>query len=1401
MNMHSWIRKLFARPITSRICYRPRLEALEDRNAPAIIPVTTLDDSGAHSLRQAILDANATSAEADTISIQVTGTINLTSGLPALSTNINIQGAGPNWLIMRGGGDFAIVNVSSGGNVTLSGVTITNGINGIGNSGTLTLNNVAVIANDTGGSGGGISNDGWLTLNNSTVGWNVSALSGGGIYNTGTLILNNSTVSGNYAWAVGTGGIENGGTLTVNNSTVSDNQGTPNESGVGGVGGIANYGTLSLNSSTISDNIGAGLNNGATATVRNTIVSWNESHLGGPLDVAGAFSSQGFNLIRSGSGATGFNGPGDQVGASASPIDPLLGPLQDNGGFAWTRALLPGSPAIDAGDPAATGDFDQRGLARIVDGNNDGTARIDIGAYEVQNPPPRDNTPPVAQDQSVTTNEDEWAYITLTGSDADHDVLSYPLLSQPLHGTLIGWGGTVVYRPDSNYNGPDSFTFKVNDGRADSSVATVSVNVNPVNDPPWATADDYSVRAGGTLMVSAPGVLGNDSDPDGDIPLTAALVYGPSHGTLTFNSNGSFTYVQNGSAATRDTFSYRASDGTLSGLPTVVYITVVPTPYVRSTSPNAYYPADAIVPIVVTFEQAVNVTGTPQLTLNNGAVVNYSSGSGPSSLTFNYTVAPGDDIAHLDYASASALALNGGTIKDSGGNDVNLTLPEPGTVGSLGANNTIGIDTTKPIIDASPDRPANANGWYNADVTVTFNGADSLSGIAFITSPITLSTEGANQSVNGFVSDKAGNSNSTTLTGINIDKTAPATTLTSTPPAITDSDSATFVWSGSDSLSGVAAYEYSLDGDAWMSTSDTTLTLTDLAKRAYTFQVRAVDRAGHSDATPAAFAWDRPLIRNDFSSGTLDPAWLIKGGNYNVSVGGNLVGTDPNVYPVTNIAVYNIPLVNAWVQVDINLAVNHGAGLIARYQPNGSYYLGMICGNGTSYNAYLFRYSPGVGFTQLSAIPIGGGTGTLRLEVVGTEQKLFFGTDAEHLSHVTYAHDAGITAAGLCGVRSTKNAQLDNFLTNSITLTTPLLPFFGDFTPATVGSQLSRNWTEQDGNFSVEESALVAHDPNLFPYSNIATVNGMSLADVSVQTHINPAVNQGAGVIARYQPDGSYYLGMIHGNGASYTAYLFRYNPGVGFTQLSAVPSGRGAGTLRLEVLGTEQKLFFGPDADHLSLITYAHDAGITTAGLCGVRATRNAHLDTFRAEAIALTTPNPIADHFTQPDGSQLARNWTEQYGNFSVQSNALVAHDPNVYPYANIATINGVSLANVSVQAKIDITVNQAAGLIARYQSDGSYYLGMIDGNGTTFVPYIFRYVPAVGFTQQSTGQTGSGSGSGTLRLEVVGNSLKLYLDAGLLTTATDSTISAITTKGTVGVRARKDAIIDDFAATPLS
>ena len=128
-------------------------------------------------------------------------------------------------------------------------------------------------------------------------------------------------------------------------------------------------------------------------------------------------------------------------------------------------------------------------------------------------------------------------------TDPDGASLTAVLASNPAHGTLaLSANGSFTYTPAANYTGPDTFTYRANDGSLNSNTATVSITVTAVNNPPTAVNDTYTTPEDAPLNVPAKGVLANDTDPDGD-SLTAVLVANANHGTLVLSPNGSFTYT------------------------------------------------------------------------------------------------------------------------------------------------------------------------------------------------------------------------------------------------------------------------------------------------------------------------------------------------------------------------------------------------------------------------------------------------------------------------------------------------------------------------------------------------------------------------------------------------------------------------------------------------------------------------------------------------------------------------------------------------------------------------------------------------------------------------------------------------------------------------------------------
>jgi hypothetical protein len=287
-----------------------------------------------------------------------------TATLSLTNSTVNSNTAAYNGFPTGGGAGGGIVN--EGGTLTITNSSVTNNHAGVSDPFAL-------------GNGGGIINDGTVTITNSTISNNQAYQSGGGIDNAGTLTITSSTVSGNRAdgghdgqpWGHG-GGIS--GNVTFTNSTLSYNYGSLSGGGIEGGGVVTN--------STINGNRGGGISVTGTLEIGNTILSAGPA---GPniSNNGGTLTSRGYN-ISSDDGSGLLNGPGDQINT-----DPMLGPLQDNGGPTLTHALLPGSPAINTGDPNFTPPptYDQRGspFVRVFNG------RIDIGSFEVQ--PPRRLTP------------------------------------------------------------------------------------------------------------------------------------------------------------------------------------------------------------------------------------------------------------------------------------------------------------------------------------------------------------------------------------------------------------------------------------------------------------------------------------------------------------------------------------------------------------------------------------------------------------------------------------------------------------------------------------------------------------------------------------------------------------------------------------------------------------------------------------------------------------------------------------------------------------------------------------------------------------------------------------------------------------------------------------------------
>lgn len=265
----------------------------------------------------------------------------------------------------RGGGDVLNYGTLTMDNSIVTGhAFFTSSWGGVVNvGGTVVLRNCSMSYNDS-VEGGGVWNGGTLAATNCLISHNVAAYSeptmvGGGLYNIGYAILQNTTITGNYAQEAGAG-IWNGGSLRLLNCTVTSNTVTYNPTRTNGLGGGVWTGSRTVFQS--KNSIIAGNNSSGTNFIAD--------------DISGSLWSMGHNIILSTNGWP--QASYDYIDLLG--VDPMLGPLLDNGGPTWTHALMQGSPAIDAGDPTGAPPDDQRGVPRPQG------LGVDIGAFEFQFP-------------------------------------------------------------------------------------------------------------------------------------------------------------------------------------------------------------------------------------------------------------------------------------------------------------------------------------------------------------------------------------------------------------------------------------------------------------------------------------------------------------------------------------------------------------------------------------------------------------------------------------------------------------------------------------------------------------------------------------------------------------------------------------------------------------------------------------------------------------------------------------------------------------------------------------------------------------------------------------------------------------------------------------------------------
>ena len=406
------------------------------------------------------------------------------------------------------------------------------------------------------------------------------------------------------------------------------------------------------------------------------------------------------------------------------------------------------------------------------------------------------NDPPVANNQVVTVQEDIAKAITLTGSDVEGESLGFTVLTQPTHGVLTGTAPNLTYTPDLNYFGPDSFTFRVNAGAVNSNVATVSINVVPVNDAPIATDQPNVTTPEETSLVIA--LSATDSDGDA---LTYTVVTLPAHGTLSCTNCANPIYTPALNYFGPDSFTFKANDGTADSNVATVSITVTPV----NDAPIANNQSVTVIedtPRVITLTGS-DVDGDP-LTFTivtqplhgvltvTGATVTYTpdpNDNGQDSFTFQ--VNDGTLNSNIATVSINVVPFNDPPIAV---NNTIITNEDIAVTFSITDNDTDSDGTIDPTtVDLDPSTPAE-----DKTLTITGEGTYVVDNTGNVTFTPALNYNGVTTLISYTVKDNAGDLSNTASIQITVNPINDAPVVQNSTVTINEDETASICFTVTD---------------------------------------------------------------------------------------------------------------------------------------------------------------------------------------------------------------------------------------------------------------------------------------------------------------------------------------------------------------------------------------------------------------------------------------------------------------------------------------------------------------------------------------------------------------------------------------------------------------------------
>jgi hypothetical protein len=343
------------------------------------------------------------------------------------------------------------------------------------------------------------------------------------------------------------------------------------------------------------------------------------------------------------------------------------------------------------------------------DGGHTATGTVNVTVTAV-------NDAPVAVDDTADTPEDAAVTINVLANDSDIDGDALTVASGDPR-VVVNADNTITFTPAANSTGTQTFTYTVSDSKGGADDGAVTVTVSAVNDAPMANTDSYTTAEDTALTIHAPGVLGNDTDVDGD-DLSVSVIGIPAHGGVTVNADGSFTYTPTMDYNGDDEFSYTVTDGSLTSS-TTVKITVTPVNDAPvAVDDTADTPEDAPVTINVLANDsdvdgdALTVaSGDPRVVVNADNTITFTP-TATGVQTFGYTVSDGHGGSDTATVSVTVSTVVQPGIVINGPTDI-----DPNTEQRTYQVTATGLDTSTLTLSADPQ-----HGFFvdNGDGTFTY---------------------------------------------------------------------------------------------------------------------------------------------------------------------------------------------------------------------------------------------------------------------------------------------------------------------------------------------------------------------------------------------------------------------------------------------------------------------------------------------------------------------------------------------------------------------------------------------------------------------------------------------------------------------------------------------------------